>query len=595
MWTPTGGIALMDGEKEDSHALLIRAGYIRQAHSGLFQFLPLGLRVQEKIERLLDRHMVKLGASKLSLSTFSTEDLWSKTGRLESSKSELFRLEDRKGGKYLLSPTHEEEITSLVGGVLNSYKELPLRLYQISRKYRDEPRPRQGLLRTREFLMKDLYTFDATTEDALKTYQTVRQAYAEFFDELKVPYLTAEASAGEIGGDLSHEYHISTPKGEDRIISCDSCDYVANEELAESKINREMREPESKVHETSSVMGLDSAADVSDDDLRAQSRSNQWFGVTKDRSTLLQIFLPNEVSVSKSNGIRGRKPEINPYMIKKICPQLDLSVEHPLMAWNEHHRAIRDSGKEKLTKPQLLRFLDIRYRLSESSRKLLDLPNVLTHNKPMAERTHESITSNWYPAQLDLVRIGNGDDCSRCSEGKLKVQTAIELGHTFHLGTRYSRPLNATVLPQSMSKNPSQVPVHMGCHGIGISRLIAAVADLLTDPKGLNWPRLIAPFEAVVVPTKGQEEGAEEVFDILTEKNHLSSPGALDAIVDDRKKEFGWKLNDADLIGYPIIVVVGRHWRERGECEVQCRRLGVKRNIPARELRIEIEGMLDQL
>jgi prolyl-tRNA synthetase len=569
--------------------------------------------------------MVRLGASKLSLSTFSSEELWQRTGRLESSKSELFQLEDRKGGKYLLSPTHEEEITSLVGSIVNSYKELPLRLYQISRKYRDEQRPRQGLLRTREFLMKDLYTFDATIEDALKTYDIVRQAYTEFFDEIKILYLTAEASSGEIGGDLSHEYHIPTPKGEDRIISCDACDYVANEELAESKVNTTLRRfnPQRKFEAAidgtklstsfpkSGFAGEEDGERLIDGGQQAQLSANQWLGITKDRRTIVQAFLPKEVKVETADGVRTREPSINPYVLKSLCPQIDLSVKSPIAAWKEYRQALEAASE--YVSPIIIQVFDIRHQLTHTARRLPDLLESLFQGKPKAEGDHEyhDLPPIYeYPSQMDLVRIETGDPCPRCPEGILKVQTAVELGHTFHLGTRYSKPLDATVtateslqtLPQSnpnntrqTASNSNQIPMQMGCHGIGVSRLIAAVADSLADANGLNWPRVMAPFEAVVVPTKGQEDGAEEVYDILTQKENPPVLDALDTILDDRKKEFGWKLKDADLIGYPIIVVVGRDWKKGRECEVQCRRLGVKRNVAAMELRGEIEKMLQQL
>lgn len=539
--------------------------------------------------------MVELSASKLSLSTFSSEDLWHKTGRLENSKSELFQLEDRKGGRYLLSPTHEEEITSLVGSIVKSYKELPLRLYQISRKYRDEPRPRQGLLRTREFLMKDLYTFDTTREEALKTYEIVRQAYTGLFDELKIPYLTAEASSGEIGGDLSHEYHITTPKGEDKIVSCDACDYVANEEVAESKINGRIRELHFPNQSTLGIVDSSILMDFPNNELQTQPMSTQWFGITKDRSTLVQAFLPYEGMISTSNGLQCRKPEINPYVIRRLCPQLDLSVENPVKAWNDHHQALTASGRESPNGRHVMRAFDIRHRAHGRMSDLLDLTNLFMNPEAGAQKLYERTAAHECPDRLDLVRIENGDACPRCSKGQLKVETAVELGHTFHLGTRYSRPLSATFLSQDMATTSSQAPMQMGCHGIGVSRLIAAVAERLADVKGLNWPRVIAPFEAVVISTKGQEEGAEEVYDILADKRRPLFPEALNTIIDDRKKEFGWKLNDADLIGYPVIVVVGRDWKKGRECEVQCRRLGVRINVAAMDLRHEVDNILEQL
>ena len=217
---------------EYGHDLLVRAGFLRQAYSGIFHLLPLGLRVLSKLENLIDKHMRRLGASKVSLSSLSSEELWQRSGRLDKGRSsELLRLEDRKGAKYLLSPTHEEEITTIIAHTVHSYKDLPLRLYQISRKYRDEPRPRQGLLRGREFLMKDLYTFDATEHAARETYELVREAYVAFLEDLKLPYIVARADSGNMGGTLSHEYHFASSSGEDTIISCDTCNYSINEEL----------------------------------------------------------------------------------------------------------------------------------------------------------------------------------------------------------------------------------------------------------------------------------------------------------------------------------------------------------------------------
>lgn len=606
---------------EDSHSLLIRSGFVRQAHSGLFQFLPLGLRVQEKVEKLLDKYMLKLGASKLSLSTFSSEDLWKKSGRLDSSSSELFRLHDRKGGRYLLSPTHEEEITSLVGNIVKSYKELPLRLYQISRKYRDEPRPRQGLLRTKEFLMKDLYTFDATTEQALQTYQTVRQAYDAFFGELKIPYLTAEASSGEIGGDVSHEYHFLSKKGEDNIVCCSSCDYVVNEELAESRIARAQKHPKSAGEVVSTPPRMDSAtwkrwnsdpgspapAENMDAIVESQisNEDNQWFGISQDRSTLIHAFLPHEVEIRAVAGKGYRKTEINPYAIKRIFPELDLAVEDPLGLFKAEQ--ILGSAEEKSReKARILRVVDMRYVLQQPPRVFPNPSSVPVEGGEVPMQDIPAVADK----MVDLVRIGTGDLCPNCDEGTLKVERAVELGHTFHLGNRYSTPLEATIDADPSHKDAQQeaftvpgqlvtlsdrIPVQMGCHGIGVSRLIAAVADTLADSKGLNWPRVMAPFEAVIIPTKGSESEGADVYDLLTATDFNRSQQPIDAILDDRKRDFGWKIKDADMIGYPTIVILGRGWKKERQCEVQCRRLNIKESIPADDLKAFVEGLLQQL
>ncbi|KAM0794595.1 hypothetical protein BDR22DRAFT_922496 [Usnea florida] len=593
-WVPTGGITPTKHTKEDSHSLLINAGFIRQAHSGLFHFLPLGLRVQEKAERLLDKHMLQLGASKLSLSTFSSEDLWEKTGRLQASSSEasanssqLFKLQDRKGGKYLLSPTHEEEITSLIGMIVKSYKELPLRLYQISRKYRDEPRPRQGLLRTREFLMKDLYTFDATTEQALQTYQTVRQTYHAFFSELKLPFLTAEASSGEIGGSLSHEYHFPSKKGEDNLVICSHCNHVVNEELAESRVSRSYR--------TSKIRDEGFSGDVK---FQNSDPNKPWVGISRDRNALVQVFLPREIEVPAASGKRFRVTEINPYAIKRMFTDIDLGVDSPY----ELFEASRATPKEA----RIIRFVDMRYVLQGS---FTVAPNV---SSVMSGDVSIPVEDRFFGADdmVDFVRIETGDSCPNCSEGTLKIESAVELGHTFHLGTRYSTPLELIIDADPSQKDSQQeikslssqsvtrsdrMPVQMGCHGIGVSRLIAAVADSLADAKGLNWPRVMAPFEAIIVPTKGLESEAPNVYDLLTASKDCPPQPPIDAILDDRERNFGWKLKDADMIGYPVIVILGRDWRKERRCEVQCRRLTVKESVSADDLQSYVEQLLEQL
>ena len=573
--------------------------------------------------------MKKLGASKSSLTTFCSEDKWQRTGRLQSSRAQLFKIDGGQGEKYLLSPTHEEEITSLVGGLVKSEKDLPLRLFQISRKYRNEKRPRQSLLRTKEFLMKDLYTFDASAEGARKTYEIVRQSYNDFFDELKIPYLIARASSGDIGGDISHEYHIPTSKGEDRIIICGNCTYVANEELAEGTTKHTLHNPKSGHGESQ-----DEERQVHGEQ-QTELVAKEWFGISKDRSVILQAFLPTEIDVNTTDGVRSRKSEINHHAVRKICPQIDLSLEDPLAALNEHLQASMAASTTSIPM-KIMRIFDVRHTLTRKPGKLQYPPHNIDDYKQklFGDAYHECLSITWEDLpQMDLVRVEGGDPCPRCPSGTLKVEKAVELGHTFYLGTRYSEPLNATFVASakhatSSVQNPTgsaQLPIQMGCHGIGVSRLVAAVANALADSKGLNWPRVIAPFEIVVVPTKGQEEGAREVYDILSPQNpsldelevldtlmtgqeveiteimkdtynRLKGQRCpLDTIIDDREKNFGWKMADADLIGFPIIVVVGRDWQAMRECEVQCRRLEVKRNIAVGSLRVEIKKMLELL
>ncbi|CAE7010759.1 hypothetical protein PTT_15359 [Pyrenophora teres f. teres 0-1] len=513
-----------NSHQDESHSLLVRGGFLRQAHSGVFHLLPLGLRVQNKLEGLIDKHMNSIGASKVSLSSITTEALWQQSGRY-SANSELLRIKDRRESGFLLSPTHEEEITALVASMVHSYKDLPLRLYQIGRKYRDERRPRGGLLRAKEFVMKDLYTFDSSPKAALETYESVRQAYNNLFNELKLPYLVADADSGNMGGKLSHEYHFASPKGEDYVFSCQSCDYVANEELVEKK--------------------TDPAASKTSDSL-------MFTGISVDKKTAINIHIPkpSELGVDKVSW-DGALAFVNLHAVKKALPK-DVEI---------------DTGIENLT---------LRSLLSKTT-NTIDVYDAALLNAPST-------------CSVDITLTKPGDPCPRCSTGKLNIQKAIEVGHTFHLGTRYSVPLNAVIaLPdQNLSS-----PTHMGCHGIGVSRIIGAVASLLSDARGLNWPRVIAPYEAIVLSDpKTEEKDTTEVYDALHGEGRNSD---IDLVLDDRAgKSLGWKLKDADLIGYPVVVVMGRSWKDK-RVEIQCRRLGVKKDVELNELRTEVVALLEQL
>ncbi|KAI0151965.1 prolyl-tRNA synthetase [Hypoxylon sp. NC0597] len=573
-WIPTGGIVAT--ENEDAHAKLIRAGYLRQSHAGIFHMLPLGQKVQEKLEKLIDKYMSQLGASKVSLSSISSQALWQQTNRLEGYGPELFRLSDRKDVPLLLAPTHEEEITTLVAKTVKSYKSLPLRLYQISRKYRDEIRPRQGVLRSREFIMKDLYTFDYSVQSALSTYGEVREAYSRLFDELKLPYLVAEASSGDIGGDLSHEYHLPTPIGEDNVISCNSCDYVANEELASTRLDP-----------IEDVKSDANPGDVLD--------ANVWRGVSKDRSTLVNVWYP----ASFSDG------DINTYAIKSVLPGLDSSLNDSISFWSSTTPQSADSPEPKRNL-QLVNIID--YRLGSAFATALQTnssPELLLPKDTkldLSTLTTEYITSSADGDRLNILRIHDGDNCPRCESGKLKIQKAIELGHTFHLGTRYSDPLEAHIrVPSNLIEDNTvsnstgdmaTVSMQMGCHGIGVSRIIGAVADHLADEKGLNWPRAIAPFEVVVVPGRGLEKDGVIVSEYLANSQAHRS---LDVLLDDRSESLPWKMRDADLVGFPVLVILGKGWSSDRLCEVQCRRLSSVSHVLLEDLPIYINRLLSQL
>ena len=469
--------------------------------------------------------------------------------------------------------------------------------------------------------MKDLYTFDATTEEALQTYEAVRQAYDAFFGELKMPYLSAEASSGEIGGDISHEYHFSSKKGEDILVCCGSCGYVANEEFAESRIARTHRYSQSTDGDEFIAQGMNSSGSKQHNsktgplelgdhfdasyDFQAGEGESQWLGISQDRNTLVHASLPNKIETRTVAGKRYRKTEINPQAIKRIFPEINLGVEDPLGVFKAELNTDVAEGKPG-REARILRIIDMRYVLQQS------LPNLSNPSSISIEALDVPVDVRFAGADnmVDLVRIESGDSCPNCNEGDVKVESAVELGHTFHLGTRYSTPLEATIdadpshkdsqletssIPRQSANSSDRIPVQMGCHGIGISRLMAVVADALADDKGLNWPRSIAPFEAVVIPTKGLESEAADAYDLLTTSHDRHFQGPIDAVLDDREKDFGWKIKDADIIGYPIIVILGREWKRDRKCEVQCRRLSIKEWVPANNIKAFVEGLLQQL
>lgn len=540
--------------------------------------LPLGQRVQEKLEKLIDKHMTQLGASKVSLSSISSQALWQQTNRLEGYGQELFRFNDRKDSPFILAPTHEEEITALVAKAVKSYKSLPLRLYQIGRKYRDEFRPRHGILRSREFVMKDLYTFDYSLQSALETYEEARAAYNRLFSELKLPYLVAEASSGDIGGDLSHEYHLPSSIGEDNVISCTDCNYVANEELATSRPIL----PQDGSHTSGINASNGTTAEV-------------WRGISKDRKTLINVWYPASFTDA----------DINTHALKSVLPGLDSSIEHVLPLWESALNPSTSSISGQ--RPQLLNITD--YRLGPQFAETLEsepsqfpiLPPESSFELSQLDQQYIRPTKG---EPFNTIRIHDGDRCPRCTSGKLKVQKAIELGHTFHLGTKYSDALDARVqIPSATVEDAHAVPtqspsmtsvsMQMGCHGIGVSRIIGAVADHLADERGLNWPRVIAPFEVVVIPGRNTEEDATAVSDSLTKSSGNFPP--VDLVLDDRDESFPWKLKDADLVGYPVIVILGRKWTSDRMCEVQCRRLGPVQYVPLDQLQEHVNKLLAQL
>lgn len=407
--------------------------------------------------------------------------------------------------------------------------------------------------------MKDLYSFDTSYESAIMTYGEVAEAYRAFFAEMKIPVFVAEASSGDMGGDHSHEYHMVSAVGEDTVITCDTCNYTANDEVATANPAFAQQRSASPSMDLTGVQ--------------------VWRGITKDRRTLINVWYPDKTRDRLQN-------EVNIHAVKKAVPDLDTSINNPVQAWEKAAGDIPHLGERSL---QILNVIDMRLRPVFDDLESR-LPVVPTFEQDQQSIPQASISTADTEEGCNFLRIMDGDGCPRCGHGRLRVNRALELGHTFYLGSRYTDPLDLSV---TLPGAGASTPVAMGCYGIGVSRIFGAIAEHGADDKGLQWPRAIAPFELVIIPTSGTTAEVLEFFDSLTAESSASP--RFDAILDDRKETFGWKMQDADLIGYPVTIVLGKAWREKGLCEVQCRSQSLKESVPTTDLHSYLNQLLSRL
>lgn len=469
-----------------THELLTKLGFINYPRSGLVNWSKSGLLIQNKISSIIRSRMDEIDFEELSLSLISYKKLWQDTGRWDKS-SEIFKL---VGDEYLLVPTAEEEITEYVNKNLESYKQLPILVYQINPKFRNEKRPRGGLLRGKEFLMKDAYSFDLDEARAMETYEKVVGAYHKIFGDLRIPYVKAQADSGDIGGSLSHEWHYLNETGEDTVFKCDSCSHTSN-------VEKTLSYPKD----------VDELADI----------SVKYF-ITEDKSTLICAYYP-------TNRI------LEPKFIQNEIPDLDLNETN-------QEEILKEFETDDLSK-RIIRVMDS--RLSSRSR-FPDFPIGFINRSLITTLT-----------DIPIVLAEEGEICAQCEDGEISATNAIEVGHTFYLGEKYSKPLNCKIDVPTPDGSMQQQTISMGCYGIGISRIIAAIAQINRDSKGLNWPRIIAPWELTVVEVGKDEERSKEVFKLL---NHAK----IDYRLDDRNESMGKKLKQSNLMGIPLSIILGKHY-----------------------------------
>ncbi|KAL3673601.1 hypothetical protein V7S43_001302 [Phytophthora oleae] len=580
LWAPTEKQAPSDAAVP-SHQLLVRAGFVRKGGHGLFALLPLGRRVVAKLEALIDDEMYKIGGNRVDLSVLTPNELWKQSGRWQSRGPELMTLEDRRKDVLVLGPTHEESITSLVAAHFNAAgaTNSSLRLYQIGRKFRDEIRPRFGLLRAREFVMKDMYSFDASYDGALQTYQDVTAAYNEILiSRLKLPVKRVEADSGNIGGNLSHEFHMLADIGEDAILSCSSaeCDYAANVEKAEGHLPESMQHSDEVSTELSAII--------------AQLERQALAGDTQMWTTVMEL---QEVAGSQGfsvkyvheqeEGYDQADVEIND-LENRVQPRVALCFTRHDREANELAAKPFIGGDEGEVVTNQAKIADLLGKANPNAELHLLLDDSLKQGGQTSpavkalcnfaetlSRQREYIHLVWGHFRLAQA----GDCCPRCNGEKavLEDKRGIEVGHVFYLGQKYSKPFGATYTDAKNNKHP----LEMGCFGLGVSRLVAAAVEASHDDHGIAWPTEIAPYKVLVMSIGGkkrEEPVSQAAWDIAGKLSSGNVAGLVkdDVLLDDRWRESpGSKLAESELIGYPYRVVVGKRFTKEGLVEVQAR------------------------
>ncbi len=533
-----------------SHKLLTRAGMIRKLTSGIYIYMPLGLRAIEKTAAIVREEMNRAGALELSMPMVQPADLWQESGRWEFYGKELLRFQDRNGRDYCLGPTHEEVITDLVRGEVRSYRQLPLNLYQIQTKFRDEIRPRFGLMRGREFIMKDAYSFDRDEAGADKSYWAMYEAYQQVFKRLGLRFRAVEADSGSIGGSFSHEFMVLADTGEDTIAACTACAYAANVERAEvAAPPAPATLPAIGAIEEVPTPGKHTVEDVC-----------AFLNVPPSELVKTLIFVADGTPVAAL--VRGDR-ELNDVKLKNLlkCDELDLAA--PELVQQVTNAPVGFAGPVGLNVERVF-----------ADHELLAADGWITGaNKGDAHLRNVSLPRDAkIERYADLRVITPADACPRCG-GAIELTRGIEVGHVFKLGTKYSEPLKCTFLDED---GKEKVMV-MGCYGIGVSRVVASCIEQNHDADGIVFPPPIAPYEAVLCcldPKNGETLGKAEEF--YTE---LKAQG-VDVILDDRDERPGVKFKDADLVGMPLQLVVGGKGLARGIVEAKDRRTGEKTELP---------------
>ncbi|HKG46921.1 MAG TPA: proline--tRNA ligase [Pyrinomonadaceae bacterium] len=520
-----------------SHKLLLRAGLIRQLSAGIYSLLPLGQRVALKVMQILREEMNAVGGQEFYLPALHPAEIWQESGRWDAIGDEMFRLTDRKGTDMCLGMTHEEVFTSIARNEIRSYKQLPQVWYQIQIKFRDEARPKSGVIRVRTFIMKDAYTFDVDRAGLDKSFLDQREAYKKIFTRCGIQFLIVEASSGAMGGTESNEFMAHTPAGEDLIVSCSNCDYAANLEKATSRLEEIADEPGPAAPEEFPTPGVRTIDDLitfpGGADANRQIKSLVFFATIEGESSPVLVLLRGDHQLHetkladsiRATAVRAAQPEEIRNLLGASAGSLG---GVGAKAKSRDLRIVADSALK-------------------NRRNMTTGANKDDHHLRGVDMARDIQVDEWF----DLRTVEAGEKCPRCETGALEVLKGMEIGHIFKLGTKYSESMGATVLTQ----DGKEVPIVMGSYGIGVERIIAAAVEQQHDDDGIIWPKSLAPFDVVVTITNMKQDQLREAGEKLYEE--LQRAG-LEVLLDDRDERAGVKFKDADLIGIPCRITIGK-------------------------------------
>lgn len=551
-----------------SQQYMLRAGFIRKMSSGLYSFLPLAWRSIRKIENIVREELDAAGCQEIMMPIIQPAEIWKESGRWNAYGAEMFRLHDRHDNEYCLGPTHEEMITTLVKNEINSYRQLPVNLYQIQNKYRDERRPRYGLMRSREFIMKDGYSFDLNEDGLDVQYKAMYDAYSRIFERCGLYFKPVEADSGAIGGSNSHEFMAIADAGEADVIHCTACDYAANIEIGKPAIMKQDEETLQplEVVDTPHASTIEAVATM--------------LNLPLDKTMKAVVYsIEGKVILAM---VRGDH-EVNEIALQHaVNGNIELEIATP----------------EELEKVGLTAGFISPVGLHQSEEFAIVVDESIMHaynlcggaNKPDAHYININPSRDFDVEDIIIapIRLITSDDvCPHCG-APLSMAKGIEVGQVFKLGTKYSEAMGATVLDQNGRPNA----MVMGCYGIGISRTLAAAVEQYHDDNGIIWPRAIAPFEVVIVPINAKDEALMEVSQRLYDT--LKAQG-VDVLLDDRKDRAGVKFKDADLIGYPLRITVSKNLLEEEAVELKVRKTGEAENVAITDVADKVVAVLATL